>query len=599
MSIDMPVYLNYSTYNIIIMVVDDLDKNRLSTQIKASSGEIPCDLVLKNGRIIDVFSGELISASLAIKDGYFVGYGDDYTGEETIDLMGKTISPSLTDSHIHIESTLATPKEFSKAALRHGITSVVMDPHEIANVLGEDGIQFMLESSRDLPVDFYIMMSSCVPATSFESSGAKLNAESLMPFYANEFVLGLAEVMDLQAVKYGNGDMLQKLLDARNQGLVIDGHGSGLSFMDNNIFRVAGIRTDHECTTLEEAKDRLSKGFYIHIREGSVAKNYDALFPLINKNNLRRFTFCTDDIYINDLNDLGSIDTMIRNSIKNGMDPVDAIKIATINPAECYNLEDKGAVAPGYKADFLVLDSLEDFTIHAVYKDGKVVFNSTAVNFNYENYAEPQIKNTVHLKDFSLESLRIPIIGHELNVIGILKNSLLTTHEKITNYKGNEFISDPSRDLLKIFVIERHGNSGNIGKGIVTGFKLRKGAVATTIAHDSHNIVSMGVDDEDIYKAVTRLEEIGGGIVLVSEGKILAELDLKIAGLMSSDTLEVISEKLRILNENAHDLFIDLDFNPFLTMSFLTLPVIPELKITDQGVFSLDKNRFIGIDESL
>jgi adenine deaminase len=575
-----------------------LDKTELTRLIKASSGEISCDLVLKNGRIVDVFSGEVIEASLGIKNGYIIGYGDDYIGNETLDLKGKIVSPSLMDSHIHIESTLATPKEFSKAAIRHGITSVVMDPHEIANVLGVDGIKFMLESSKNLPVDFFAMLSSCVPATSFESSGAILKAESLKPFYENNRVLGLAEVMDLYAVKTCDEDMLQKLLDARNKNLVIDGHGSGLEFIDNNVFRVAGIMTDHECTTIEEAKDRLSKGFYIHIREGSVAKNFDALFPLINKNNLRRFTFCTDDIYINDLNDLGSIDAMVRKSIKNGLDPVDAIRIASLNPAECYGFKDRGAIAPGYKADFIILDSLEDFTLHSVYKDGKLVSNSKKLEFDYNNHVQPQFENTVKLTNFTIDDLKIPTNHEELNVIGIEKNSLLTTHEKIYGFTENEFRSDPSRDLCKIFVIERHGNSGNIGKGIVTGFKLQRGAVATTIAHDSHNIVAMGIDDQDIYIAVKRLDELGGGIVLVSDGKILAELDLKIAGLLSSDTLEVISEKLANLNTKANELFIDLDFNPFLTMSFLTLPVIPELKITDQGMFSLKRNGFISVDES-
>ena len=576
-----------------------MDKTELIPLIKASSGEIECDLVLKNGRIVDVFSGEVIEASLGIKNGVIVGFGDDYVGKEILDVKGKIISPSLMDSHIHIESTLATPKEFSKAAIRHGITSVIMDPHEIANVLGVDGIRFMLESSKNLPVDFFAMMSSCVPATSFETSGAILKADSLRPFYSDSNVLGLAEVMDLFSVKSCDDDMLQKLLDARNRNLVIDGHGSGLDQKDNNILRVAGVVTDHECTTVEEARDRLSKGFYIHIREGSVAKNYDALFPLINKNNLRRFTFCTDDIYIDDLNNFGSIDAMVRKSIKNGLDPVDAIRIASINPAECYGFKDRGAIAPGYMADFIILDSLEEFTFHSVYKDGKLVSNSKKLEFDFNNHVQPQFENTVHLTNFTLDDLRIPVSHHELNVIGIEKNSLLTTHQKIYDFTANEFMSDPSRDLSKIFVIERHGNSGNIGKGIVTGFNLKHGAVATTIAHDSHNIVAMGIDDQDIFTAVKRLDEIGGGIVLVSDGKILAELDLKIAGLLSIDTLEVITEKLATLNAKAKELFLDLDFNPFLTMSFLTLPVIPELKITDQGMFSLKKNGFISVDESL
>ncbi|HCW73655.1 MAG TPA: adenine deaminase, partial [Clostridiaceae bacterium] len=376
-----------------------LEKEMLVSLIKASSGEELCDLVLKNAQIADVFSGEIIQRNIAVKDGYIVGFGDEYKGAEEIDLKNAYVAPGLIDAHIHIESTLATPKEFSRAAIKHGITSVVMDPHEIANVMGTSGLDYMLKASENLPVDFMMMLPSCVPATEFETSGAILHAEDLKPFYRRNKVAGLAEVMDLNAVRSTSEDMMTKLLDANTIHKTVDGHGSGLSPHDNNIYRTAGITTDHECTTLEEAKDRLEKGFYIHIREGSVAKNFDALIPLVTRNSCRRFTFCTDDIYISDLNEHGSIDDMVRRAIKTGLDPVDAIRMATLNPSECYGLKSKGAVAPGYEADFLIVDDLAEFVISSVYKKGQLVYDKNEVKYSYPENIAGDMPDTMNLPD--------------------------------------------------------------------------------------------------------------------------------------------------------------------------------------------------------
>lgn len=577
-----------------------MNKEALRKLIQASAQKIECDTVLHHSTILDVFSGEMIKTSLAIKDGFIIGYGEDYKARTEIDLQGKIIVPSLIDSHVHIESTLATPTEFVKAALPHGITTAIIDPHEIANVVGVKGIDYMLESGMNLPFDFKVMLSSCVPATSHETSGALLTAKDLKPYYDHPDVIGLAEVMDLDAVKKPSNDMLDKLYDARISKKVIDGHGSSLTPIDNNIFRVAGIRTDHECTTLDEAKDRLQKGFYIHIREGSVAKDFDALIPLANPFNSRRFTFCTDDIYINDLVNYGSIDSMIRRAIKKGIHPVDAIRMGSLNPAECYQLSTKGAVAPGYEADFIILDSsLEEFNIKTVYQAGKVAYNQGEHHLTRHTGQPLKMVNTVFLPELTLDDFKITSTTGHLNIIEIIENSLISRHITKSTEKNIPFLPNPDDDLAKIFVIERHGYHGHISKGIVKGFRMNSGAVATTISHDSHNLVALGMNDLDLKQAVDRVKEIHGGIVVVNNGKILAELPLDIGGLMSSKSLEDITNEITGLDVASSSIFSNLSFNPFLTLSFLTLPVIPELKITDQGLYSTKLQDFISLDQFL
>lgn len=569
-----------------------MERERLKNLIDASAERIPCDVVLRNVTLANMFTGRWMNTDLALKDGYVVGFGSSYKGTLERDLEGALVTPSLMDSHIHIESTLATPREFSRAAIAHGVTAVIMDPHEIANVLGTAGLDFMLASAQNLPVNFYVMLSSSVPSTIFETSGATLTSKDLESLYQREGVLGLAEVMDLDAVKSGDTEMLEKILASRNRNLVVDGHGASLGEVDSNVYRTAGIATDHECTRPEEALDRLSKGMYIHIREGSVAKNFDALIPLVTKENLHRFTFCTDDIYIDDLNETGSIDAMVRRAIAFGMDPMDAIRIAAFNPAQCYQLRDHGAVAPGYKADFLILEDLASFSIREVYKDGIPVYQNGQVLFDYGQHQAPPVTNTVHLSPLTLEDFQYTIQGQELHVIGIQRNSLLTDHH-IYPIQTPFFESDVDRDLMKLMVIERHGHGGGIGKSIVQGFRMREGAVATTVAHDSHNIVVMGANDQDMLLAVQRLQEMGGGIAVAREGAIVSELQLDIAGLISSASMEDISADLKSLHAAAHGLFNALDLNPFLTLSFLTLPVIPELKVTDKGLFSSKAGNFI------
>lgn len=580
-------------------MVESLEKEQLRKLLESASGRVSCDTVFTGGKVLSVFTGNLEEVSFAVKDGVIIGFGDFYTSHNTVDLQGAVVVPGLIDSHIHIESTLATPKEFSKAAIRHGITTVIMDPHEIGNVLGTKGLDYMLSSSENLPVTFQMMLPSCIPATIHETSGAILRAEDLSPYYANPRVSGLAEMMDLVGVRDTREDVINKLLDALNRQKTLDGHGAGLESIDNNLYRVAGVTTDHECTTLEEAKDRLMKGFYVHIREGSVAKNFDAIIPLVSKDNHHRFTFCTDDIYIDDLYENGSIDTMIRRAITYGVDPIDAIKMATLNPAMCYHLRDRGAVAPGYQADFVVLRDLENFTIQSVFQKGQCVFDAGEVLFPYKESTAGALPHTVNLKDLTLDDFRMVSSTGVLHAIEVLPNSLLTNHLVLETPKNQEVQVGPMEDLAKLFVMERHGNHGKIGKGLAKGFRMKKGAVATTIAHDSHNLVALGVDDQDLLFAIQRIEKIGGGLVLVENQKVLAELPLEIGGLMSEASIDVITEKLHQVRKEEMELFDHLEFNPFLTLSFLTLPVIPTLKITDQGLFDTERQAFIAFDEDL
>jgi adenine deaminase len=390
--------------------------------------------------------------------------------------------------------------------------------------------------------------------------------------------------------------MMKKLLTARNRGLVIDGHGSELNALGSNIFRTAGISTDHECVSPEEAMDRLSKGMYIHIREGTAAKNFDSLIGIVNKDNLRRFTFCTDDMHIDELHKYGSIDSLVRRAIAFGIEPVDAIRMATINPSECYGLMESGAVAPGYRADFVVLDSLSDFRIRSVYKKGIKVYGIDGVRFDYSSSISPPVRNTINFKELDASSFKIEIPGTgTVNLMEIIKNSLLTRHHEISMDKSLSFTSDILDDIIKIGIVERHKNTGNVALGLVRGFHLNKGAVASSVSHDSHNIIVIGTNDQDMAAACNRLKEIGGGVVILSDGKVLSELPLEIAGLMSGRSLTDLIEVIGDLKSKAQVVFSGLDFDPFLTLSFLALSVIPEIKITDKGLYSSSIGSFIGL----
>ncbi|WP_195619051.1 adenine deaminase [Clostridium paraputrificum] len=573
-----------------------MNKFNFIEQIKGANKSIPCDLVIKNISIIDVFGQETFISDVGIKNGYIVGIGN-YHGNEIIDGTGKYICPGLIDAHAHIESSLTTPAEYCKAALLHGVTSLIADPHEIANVLGLDGIKLMLKLSEGLPFNFFFMLPSCVPATSFENSGAILTSNDLSNLYSNAQVLGLAEVMDFPSVINCEEDMINKIYDAKNLNLRIDGHGAGLNTEALNAYCTANIRTDHECHLKEEVTDRIRRGMYVLIREGTVAKNLKELIKVASIKNSRRLCFCTDDRHIDDLILNGSIDSSIRYAIKAGLNPETAIQMASLNSAECYKLNDLGAIAPGYKADFIILNNLENFQIQSVYKDGQLVADNGILVKN--NIPTPKIKttNSLNIKDLLKDKLDITLYNKSIiNVIKVIPNKLETIHlrEPISS-PSNKFIADIEKDLLKVAVIERHKGTGNVGVGIINGMELKSGAIATTIAHDSHNLIVVGTNDSDMLFATEKLKEIGGGIIVVEYGKVLSSIKLEIGGLITDRPINSIMNDLEELHNSIKKVAPTINFNPFLTLSFLSLPVIPDIKITDKGIFDVKKFDFIDI----
>ncbi|WP_342429757.1 adenine deaminase [Neobacillus sp. FSL H8-0543] len=576
-----------------------MKRNQLIRRISVASGSKPADTVIKNGKIIDVFNGEIIQGDVAISDGYFVGIGE-YEGKNVIDAKGRYLSPTFIDGHVHIESSMITASEFAKVLLQHGVTTVIADPHEIANVTGTIGIQYMLDSSESLPFDFYFMLPSCVPATEFENSGAILTAADLKPFYQHPRVLGLAEVMNFPAVVHADPDMLDKLTHAQQAGKKIDGHAAGLTAKDLNVYKVAGIQTDHECTTAADAKERLKRGMYLMIREGTVAKDLQKLISIVNDRNARRCLFVTDDKHLDDLIHDGSIDHNVRLAIDCGIPPITAIQMATINAAECFGLSDKGAIAPGYRADFILLDDLKTIAIADVYKDGKIVIENGLLVNDWNGSLEPEsdlLRKTVRFAEVTKNLFDISLNTIKANIIEIIPNSLVTRHitEDIRTCEKGLFQPSTDADQLKLAVIERHHMTHQIGLGIVKGLGFTSGAIATTIAHDSHNLIIAGTNDHDMAVAANAIKNMQGGLIIVNHGEVIASLELPIAGLMSDRPYHEVYSSLNDLHLALKKLGANDRFNPFLTLSFLALPVIPELKLTDKGLFQVSKFKHIPI----
>ncbi|MBC1889953.1 adenine deaminase [Listeria booriae] len=569
---------------------------QLQERVAVSDLRAAADVVIKNGRIVNVFSGEIYDGDVAIKSGYIVGIGEFNEAAEMIDANGQFIVPGFIDAHVHVESAMVPPSEFARVLLPNGVTTIVTDPHEIANVAGAKGIEFMLDDAATSPLDMYVMLPSSVPATPFEHNGATLAASDLRPLYQHEKVIGLAEVMDFPSVAAGHADMLQKIVDAEKHGGRIDGHGAGLSKADLNNYLAVGIRTDHESTTADEAMDRLRAGMFVMLREGTVGRDLLQTLPAVTAKNSHRFCFCTDDKLIDDLLEEGSINYNVRLAIANGIDPVTAIQMATINAATCHKLPRIGAVAAGYQADILFLQDLETVTITKVMKRGQVVvadgireesrFEKAEVRFT-----SPAIRHTLTLADLELR-----LASEKANVIGMQPKSLFTEHlvEQIVARDG-VFQVSTENDQLKMVVVERHKGTGCVGVGIVKGFGIQHGAIATTVAHDSHNIVAVGSSDADIMLAIRHITELCGGIAVVHDGKVAADLALPIAGLLSVEPYEQIQKRLELLNHAFHDISAAEGFDPFLTLSFLTLPVIPQLKLTDQGLFDFSRFGFIEV----
>lgn len=554
------------------------------------------DLIFKNAKIIDVFNGEVFDSNLAVQNGLIMGFGDYEEAYEVIDLKGKYISPSFIDSHVHIESSMVSPKEFTELLATRGITAIVADPHEIANVRGLDGIDYILKATENIPFDVYVMLPSSVPATPFETSGAILEAKELSEFIGHERVLGLGEMMDFQGVMERREDIVEKINLSERENKVIDGHGPMISGKELDSYISAGIRTEHEASTEEEMKERIRKGMYILIREGSAARNLETLIKYVNKENLSRCLFCTDDRHPEDLIMNGSIDNNIRQAVKLGFDPIDAIRMASINAAVAYGLKKKGGIAPGYCADFIVFDDLNDLRAEKVYKDGKLIAEDGMIKEKFPEYNDDRVGSAVNIRDIMKDDLKLSLKSENVNIIGIKKNELITDliEGKVEiedgEYKfGNE-------DIVKLSVIERHTGDTGIFTALLKGYGIKNGAIGTTIAHDSHNIIVAGDNDEDILACIKEIKDMQGGIVISSGGKVLESLKLEIAGLMTNQKIEEVNRKLKSMIETARGLGIPEGVDPFMTLSFLALPVIPDVKITDKGLFDVRTFEFISIE---
>ena len=550
--------------------------------IAVAAGREKADLVLKNAKYLNVFSNEFLCGDIAVANGLIAGVGK-YDGKTEIDVSGKLVLPGFIDAHIHLESSMVTPAEFAKAVVAHGTTTVITDPHEITNVMGIDGVEYMIQASQNLPIDVHFMMPSCVPATEIDESGAELDCKDIDLYLDNKKVLGLAEMMNYVGVINGDKNVLSKIVTSQAHHKKIDGHAPELSGNDLNAYIAAGVYSDHECSTFENALEKLRKGQFIMIREGTAAHNLKALMPLLTQQYYSRCMFATDDKHPSDLLHGGHIDYIVKQALKNGADPIVALKTATHHAARYFLLNNKGAISSGYLADIVVVNNLEDFNVEMVFKRGKLVFDGEVKEFSAPTVDEKLAEkcfDTFHLDSVTPSSFKV---DGKLGLIGLVGGELLTRN------LGTADKIDVENDILKIACIERHKGTNHIGVGYVKGYSLKSGAVATSVAHDSHNIITVGCNDDDIAVAVNAIKDSKGGIAVVENGKIKALLELPIAGLMSDEPLTTVNEKLENAKSSAYELGADKSIDPFMTLSFLSLPVIPSLRITTKGVFDAEK----------
>lgn len=555
--------------------------------INVAAGREKADLVLKNANFINVFSNEMQTADIAVAEGLIVGIGK-YSGNVEYDASGKVVSPGFIDAHIHLESSLVSPSEFARATVPHGTTTVICDPHEIANVMGTDGIDYMLEATSGLPLDVHFMLPSCVPATPEDESGAVLTFEDLDSYFTNNRVLGLAEMMNYVGIVGADKSTVSKILTSQGHHKKIDGHAPGLSGKDLNAYISAGVYSDHECSDIENALEKLRLGQFIMIREGTAAKNLTALMPLLNGKYSSRCMFSTDDKHPNDLLFDGHIDSIVRKAVLMGADPIIALKVATHNAARYFLMNNKGAIAPGYLADIIIMDNLTDFNVETVFKKGKLVYDKNGVR----PFESPKISEKLRVEaenSFSLPKVSAETFKTEkpLGVIGLVKGQIVS--ENLGKADGVSL----ENDILKIAVVERHRNTGHVGIGYIKGYGLKKGAVATSVAHDSHNIIAVGADDEAIAAAVEEVVRLHGGIAVYDGEKTTAALSLEIAGLMTDRPLTEVNEILENAKKSAFELGISTDIDPFMTLSFMSLPVIPSLRITTKGVFDVSEWKYV------
>ena len=561
-----------------------LKKRRI---INAAAGREPADLVLKNATYVNVFSNELCHADIAVAEGLIVGMGQ-YSGAVEEDCTGKIVLPGFLDAHIHLESSLVSPKEFVKAVLPHGTTTVITDPHEIANVMGTDGIEYMLQATEDLPVDVRFMLPSCVPATPLDESGASLDYRAIDSFYDHPRVQGLAEMMNFVGIIAGDDQPVEKIVAAQAHHKKIDGHAPDLVGNDLNAYIAAGVYSDHECHDLNDAIAKLERGQFIMIREGTAARNLDALAPLLCDKYSERCMFCTDDKHPNDLLEKGHIDYIVKRAIGLGVDPITAVKVACHNAARYFLLNNRGAIAPGYLGDFVIIDSFQDFHIEKVFKKGELMVDHGVVKDFPTPAIDPYLTERAH-STFHVEHLTAQDFteARPRGIIGMVNGEITTVDAGYSDRIDAEY------DVLKIAVVERHKNTRHIGIGFLQGYGLKSGAVATSVSHDSHNIIVVGTSEADMAAAANRVVELNGGIVVWDGGKPVAEVPLSIAGIMSDEPLTTVNEKLEFAKAKAHALGVNPGIDPFMTLSFMALPVIPSLRITTRGVFDVTTQSYV------
>ena len=575
-----------------------MNKEELKKLIDTAAGRIPADLVIKNCKIVNVFSGKIEEGDIALSGDQIAGIGE-YEGKEVVDAQGRYAAPGFIDSHIHIESSFVSPEEIGRLLVPHGGTTIIADPHEIVNVCGIPGLDYMMKAAEGTALDIKYVLPSCVPATPWEHSGAVINAPEMEEPIKRDGILGLGEFMDFPGVINANDMVLDKLLVAKKEGKIIDGHGPGIAGKDLNAYAAARILADHECSTLEEMEDRLSRGMYILLRQGSACHNLRTLAKGVTPENSRRCLLCSDDRQPKTILNEGHLDNHLRICVEEGIDPVTAIRMATLNAAECFGLKDRGAIAPGYRADIVLLDDLKDFNVDRVWIKGELTAEKGKYLPEVNFYDISSVKGSVIVKDFSKAKFKMHLKSNKVNVIEILPGGVVTKKavEEINLDADGEFVRDPEKDIVKAAVVERHQGTGNVACGFLKGYGIKDGAVALSVAHDSHNIIVVGVNDDEMEAAVNALIEQEGGVVIVKNGKVIENMPLPIAGLMSDQSGEWVDKKLTAIHEKAYEeLSIHRTVEPVMTLCFMSLAVIPEIKLTDMGLFDVTTFSFIPVE---
>ena len=573
-----------------------MEKQKLIKLIDVAAGRKKADLVLKNAKIVDVFQAKILTGDIAISDGYIAGIGESYQGVEERNYTGKYVAPGFIEAHIHIESSYVSPEEFSRVFIPRGTTTILADPHEIVNVAGLKGLDYMVNAAKNAKMDIRYMMPPCVPATNFETSGADLYADDMEDALKTGEVDGLAELMNFPGVINAEDKMIDEILMAKKYGARIDGHAPQVVGKDLNAYIAAGPANDHECSTLEEAEERLARGMYLLLREGSVTQDLRKLLPIVNTANSRRCLLSGDDVQAKTAINKGHLDNSIRICIDEGLNPITAIQMATLNPAEYCGLNDRGAIAPGRRADMVVFESLEDFAVEETYILGEKLSQGNKYLGEVNYYPIDSVESSMHVKDFTREKLQLHLNSDKVRAIGVVPGEVLTTEEHVTVKRDGDgnFVYNDQEDVTKIVVVERHHNTGNVNENLLSGYGIKAGAIAISIGHDSHNIIATGTNDDDIFMAVNELIKQEGGAVVVKDEKVISRMELKIAGLMCNLPAEKMIAQQDALDEAVHEeLGVPDNVNPVMTLSFMPLAVIPKLKITDKGLVDVEKNAFV------